>query len=309
VRPLSGLCALLLGLLAGCPDNPYQKPVEVGQSGPKKSRDESPGKRPAGAVTEPKSDMVLFPGGSFPLGSMDFEDEKSGQIILLSAFSLDRKEVTNGEYRLFLLDLKKRGVPTYYPKEVLKAYPAGKDHTPKHWGTDRYKAVSPGDRYPVVWVDWYDALAYAAWAGKRLPRECEWERAAGWNEKTRRKRLYPWGDRAPGAKGVFLANYKPALGAGLDGFKGLSSAESFLQGASPQGLLNMGGNVAEWCHDWYRPSYKDQSTRDPQGPSYGVDKVVRGGGYLSSEDSLRSTHRLFVEPETRQPFLGFRCAK
>lgn len=307
-----GVCPLAIGFLgvlflAGCPDS---RPVAPGDKSSKKKSD--------GASVEVKSDgkgaaasedMVKFASGSFRLGSIDFEDERSGQVIVLSEYSLDTREVSNGDYRRFLEDLKKNGLPKSYPKIVLKKFPGGKDHSPRHWGTKAYSAVSPTDRSPVVWVDWFDAVAYAAWAGKRLPTECEWERAAGWNSKTRRKRLYPWGDRAPDAKGVYLANFKPLLGAGLDGYEGLASVDSFAQGATPEGLLNMGGNVAEWCSDWYFPSYKNHGDSDPQGPSDGVDRVVRGGSYLTGASSLRVTHRLSADPMLRQPFLGFRCAK
>ncbi|MDF1661382.1 MAG: SUMF1/EgtB/PvdO family nonheme iron enzyme, partial [Planctomycetota bacterium] len=253
-----GYCSLAIGFLwvlflTGCPDNRPSTPGKSGATGPEPSGPvEVQGK---GKPSKDVGDMVKFPSGSFRLGSIDFEDERSGRVVVLSEFSLDSKEVSNGEYRLFLEDLEKNGMPKSYPKFLLRRFPKGKDHRPRHWGTDKYKAVSSSERAPVVWVDWFDATAYAAWAGKRLPTECEWERAAGWNTKSRRKRMYPWGDRAPDAKGVYLANFKPLLGAGLDGYEGLALVDAFPQGATPEGLLNMGGNVAEWCSDWYFPSY------------------------------------------------------
>lgn len=307
-----GVASLAFGFLwvlflAGCPDN---RPTTVD-----KSKTNGPGQSESVHVQkDPKAkaavgDMVKFSSGSFRLGSIDFEDEQSGLVVVLSEYSLDSKEVSNGEYRAFLEDLKKNGLPKSYPKILQRRFPKGKDHRPRHWGTEKYSAVSGSERSPVVWVDWFDALAYATWAGKRLPTECEWERAAGWNTKSRRKRMYPWGDRAPDAKGVYLANFKPILGAGLDGYEGLALVDAFSQGATPEGLLNMGGNVAEWCADWYFPSYKNHENSDPQGPSDGVDRVVRGGSYMSGASSLRVTHRLAADPMLRQPFLGFRCAK
>jgi formylglycine-generating enzyme required for sulfatase activity len=305
---LCGLFVLLSALFLGCPDNPYKKPdARVKRAAARSTAGQA--HKGASAKVDSRDDMVSFEAGSFVLGSMDYEDESSGQRVMISAFSLSRREVSNADYRDFLLDLETHGLPKSYPKVISRAFPKGKDHRPRHWGTERYKKVSGADLEPVVWVDWYDALAYASWAGRRLPTECEWEKAASWDASKRRKRLYPWGDRGPGAKGVALANFKSLLGAGFDGFEGLSPVNSFTQGATPKGLLNMAGNVAEWCSDWYFPSYKNHEGSDPTGPEEGIDKVLRGGSYLSGRESLRTTHRLSLDPEIRQPFVGFRCAK
>lgn len=303
---LLGLC--VFGLTA-CP-GPKKDPSPVNKpDNPPKQASDNPKTRPnARPVRVLSENMVTVEAGTFTLGSPDFDDEVSGADIMIAKFRIDRTEVSNAQYAAFLEDIS-ASKDYQDPPEVLAHYPGGKDHTPNHWGTEEYKKYSPTDKHPVVWIDWYDALAYARWAGKRLPTECEWEKAAGWDAKREVKRLYPWGDRGPGAKNDFVANYKPILGSGLDGFVTTAPVTAFERGQSSYGLVNMGGNVAEWCADWYFPSYKNHKDIDPQGPKKGLDKVLRGGSFDSGESDLRSTARLFVSPETRQPFIGFRCAK
>jgi len=253
--------------------------------------------------------MIELKGGAFILGSPEYEDERSGRSIALSAFRMDKTEVRNADYTLFLKTMRAAKNHSRCSAAERERYPEGKDHSPRYWGTKRYRRVSPSAQHPVVYVDWFDATAYAAWAGKRLPTECEFERAAGWSASKKRKRLYPWGDRGPGAKGLFLANYRAELGAGLDGFVFSAPVGSFTKGATPDGILDLGGNVAEWCQDWYFPSYREHQGRDPKGPATGIDRVLRGGSYESPAGDLRSTRRLFVPPELRQPFIGFRCVR
>jgi formylglycine-generating enzyme len=302
---------LLVPLLSGCPGQP--KGAGDGSSPAPEEKPPS-GKTAAGSATAPARPgepdaSIAIPSGTFVLGGPDFEDERSGRSIMLGSFAIDRHEVSLGAYRSFLEAMKKDPSHARCSKLERARYPDGKDHRPSFLDTDRYRAACPTDKHPVVWVDWFDASSYAAWAGKRLPSECEWERAASWDRTAQRKRLYPWGDRAPGARGVYLANFKPLLGAGLDGFLGAAPVTSYPRGASSSGALNLAGNVAEWCADWYRPSYSGHTGRDPRGPDTGIDKVLRGGSYDSPPEDLRTTRRLAAPPELRQPFIGFRCAR
>lgn len=275
-----------------------------------------------GAITLAQIPMIRIPGGSFRLGSKDYEDEQGCPELSIASFELDKTEVTNAQYRAFLDDIAKNGLPPSYPALIRELFPKGKDHKPKHWGTPKYAELSPTDNHPVIDVDWYDALAFAAWAGKRLPTEAEWELAAAWDGERKATRLYPWGDVGPGARGEYRANYQPqklpenappeALpidDPAADGFPGLAPVGSFLMGATPQGVLDLSGNVAEWCQDWYRADYRQLDPGNPVGPETGTDKVLRGGHYLSDEQEVRACFRLAQEPDLRQPFIGFRCAR
>jgi sulfatase modifying factor 1 len=166
-------------------------------------------------------------------------------------------------------------------------------------------------QHPVVQVSWYDANAYAEWAGKRLPSEAEWEFAArgGLVQKS-----FPWGDELePNGKhmmnvwqGVF-----PILNTEADGYYGPAPAKSFKPNG--YGLYNMTGNVWEWCADWFDPYYYCVSSRiNPRGPVTGKQRVMRGGSYLchpSYCNRYRTDARYSNTPDSSTTNCGFRCAR
>ena len=236
--------------------------------------------------------MILVPAGPFMMGSSPIEkeaaaDERPAHAVTVKAFLIDRYEITEAQYRLFLEDVARDGHHWCDPTE-----PPGKDHMPakETWNGDR-----PGSRQPVVGVDWYDAAAYCAWAGKRLPSEAEWEKAARGTDE----RKYPWGDRWDRDRANTWENGK----------KDRLPVGSYEGGASPFGAEDLAGNVWEWVQDWYSPKYYlDSPKQDPGGPAAGSFRVVRGGSFLSNPTGVRASARQGNEPAGRYSNFGFRCA-
>jgi len=220
--------------------------------------------------------MVSIPAGPFVLGSDTGRgDEAPAHEVDLPAFEIDKFEVTNADFATFVeatgykTDAEKAGVSNAW-----RTYAQGKDN------------------HPVVKVSWNDAVAYCQWLGKRLPTEAEWERAARGTEGL----IYPWGNE-----------YDPEKVNGKDrGIRGTTAAGSFPEGASPDGVMDMAGNVWEWTADWYKP-YPGSTYQSPYfGEEY---RVLRGGGWFEEAELLRTTARNAGTEVTANDDIGFRCAR
>jgi formylglycine-generating enzyme required for sulfatase activity len=221
--------------------------------------------------------MVLVPAGKFTRGSNLGDDEKPIKQIYLNAFYMDKFEVTVGQYARYL--------------------EATDMEEPPDWSTMNQPQHL---RRPVVNVSWEDAVNYCKWAGKRLPTEAEWEKAARGTDG----RIYPWGNEAPTR---LHANYGRK---DWDDHQALAPVGSFEAGKSPYGIYDMAGNAWEWVFDWYEHDfYKKGPEKNPIGPARGDGKVLRGGSWLYVSEFLRSAHRFDAQPTNRLFGYGFRCAR
>ncbi|MHC5037033.1 MAG: bifunctional serine/threonine-protein kinase/formylglycine-generating enzyme family protein [Planctomycetota bacterium] len=235
--------------------------------------------------------MVLVPSGPFFRGSEAGEkDEKPEAQIHLHPFFIDMEPVTNERYGRFLAWMEK----SRHPHRFCHANePPEKNHTPGHWQEERWNAPN----LPVVGVDWYDAYAYASWAGKSLPTEAQWEKAA----RGTSRRTFPWGETAPSAKRCSFFDV---------GMGRTSPAAERTAGASPYGVLDMAGNVLEWCVDFYHPQfYETPASQEPNPVNLEErpKRSLRGGSWISVAKCCRTTFRDGDFPTRRNNYIGFRC--
>jgi serine/threonine protein kinase len=262
---------------------------------------------PTASPTQPPpipSGMVLIPAGNFIQGSSDaeivaarqmcadgfggtcphplewFSDETPRRTVYLDAFYIDKLEVTNQQFAAF-------AAATNYQTD------AEKKSESQTWRTFN----TPGrENRPVIWISWNDANAYCQWAGKRLPTEAEWEKAARGTDG----RIWPWS-----------SNWENTRANTSDGGPGdVTPVGSYPTGASSYGVMDMTGNVWEWVADWYDPHwYSNSPLQNPGSPPSGVSRVLRGGSFRNPPWEVRAVHRHSGGPDGYAPDHGFRCAQ
>lgn len=307
--------------------------------------------------------MVWIPGGTFMMGTdseLGWPDEKPAHPVAVDGFWLDETEVTNAQFAEFVAAVKYVTTAEKAPvlEEIMKQLPPGTPSPPKEklvagsmvfkppprtknltdfsqwweWtpGADWRHPEGPGssiagrESHPVVQVSWDDAVAYAKWAGKRLPTEAEWEFAARGGLEGKN---YTWGDDAPGEGGRWQANIWqgvfPSKNTAEDGFERTAPVRSYPPNG--YGLHDMAGNVWEWCSDWYsRDLYRRRQGQgtivNPRGPDQPSDpsqpftplRTQKGGSFLCHHTyclRYRPAARHGCSPDTGMSHVGFRCAK
>jgi len=241
-----------------------------------------PGARQAAPVDG--MEMVYIPAGVFKMGASDSDseargDEKPQNWVYLDEFWIDLTEVTNAMYaRCVAVD-------------ICNPPAQSKSKTRIGYFTDNRYAD-----YPVIYVSWFEATNYCAWAGRRLPGEAEWEKAA----RGIYGGLYPWGDTPPNSS---LLNFNNQIG-------DTTPVGSYPLGASPYGVLDMAGNVREWLSDRYGDHYYAiMPVANPTGPANGDFNILRGGSWFSPASAVRAASRLWNYPDLVYDSSGFRCAK
>jgi formylglycine-generating enzyme required for sulfatase activity len=247
--------------------------------------------------------MVYVPEGSFLMGSTSNDsnadaDEFPQHEVYLNGFWIDRTEVTNAMFTSFLNEEGNQSEA----EEVWLGI--GGENVRIEKVSGEWQALSGYVDHPAVGVTWYGARAYCEWAGRRLPSEAEWEKAA----RSINGAIYPWGDEFDSS----LANVGDAIScspSGCDGVDRAAPVGSFPGGASPYGALDMAGNVWEWVADWYGSDYYSISpSENPMGLSPGEIRVLRGGAWNFNPASARAANRGWGDPDHSGDDYGFRCA-
>jgi len=271
--------------------------------------------------------MVQIPGGIYELGFNHkelfcYDNELPEHKVYLEPYKLDVTPITNGDYIKFIEDGGYHNFK-YWLADGWDLVGEHRWEAPLYWepisNDQRSSLVGDGDNFsskwqkkdfrglmkinenePVVNVSYYEADAYARWAGKRLPTEAEWEKAASWNDDLSKKTIYPWGDKSPVPKFANLLE---------SNIWGPSIIGSLPEGRSYYGCFNMIGDVWEWTSSEYvlYPGFKPKFSEYTD--KWAINqKVLRGGCFATPSDQIRNTYRNYYKPHERIPFSGFRCA-
>ena len=284
--------------------------------------------RPIEPPVTPPEGMVLIPAGTFEMGSEDEnadDDEQPVHTVHLDAFYMDRYEVTNAQFKAFVdanPEWGKDNIEDRFHEIIGGPLPEGGEYL-EHWRGNTYPAGKAD--HPVTYVNWYAAMAYAVWAGKRLPTEAEWEYAARGGLAGKK---YPWGD-----------DEAIPAGTNFDRYVGDTTPVGE-DAANGYGLYNIAGNVTEWCLDAYESNFyaASDNSRNPIAPGFHIasdnsrnpvasgrriqwlcenftsipsqsSRVLRGGSWSDDVRFLRVAYRYGTSPTLSESFRGFRCVR
>ncbi|HEX3727442.1 MAG TPA: formylglycine-generating enzyme family protein [Pirellulales bacterium] len=321
--------------------------VAIWQTEPSAAEGKVPQLNKTAAPAATPAGMAWIPGGRFWMGDGEFPDARVEHLVDIDGFWLDTHEVTNTQFAEFVAatgyktvaeqPLDPKEFPNVPPEDlkpgsIVFTPPPGEVSLDNHFAWWSYvpganwrhpegpeSSIDAHGNHPVVQIAWHDALAYAKWAGKRLPTEAEWELAARGGLD---RQPYCWGsslrDGASWRSNIWQGRFPHQNSAG-DGFRGTAPVGTYA--ANGYGLFDMSGNVWEWCSDWYRPDYYLHSpAKNPQGPDSSFDpqepdqlkRVQRGGSFLCSDLYCKRYvpgARGKGEPSSAAGHIGFRCAR
>ncbi len=232
--------------------------------------------------------MKYVPAGTFTLGSeAGHPDELPVRQVYLKAYHIDQYEVTVGAFKKFIAAGGYRD-PSHWSKAGWKWRQTFGYTAPKSWTGQLRESL------PVFGVSWYEATAYAHWAGKQLPTEAQWEKGARFTVASH----YPWGNTPIEDSNILgQSSYGPV------------PVQDMPRNVSLVGCHQMGGNVAEWCRDWYDAQAYLTAGADHAGPESGTYRVMRGGSFFDQADSSRASFRDRSRPGDRAVSFGFRCVR
>ncbi len=255
--------------------------------------------------------QVYIPTGEFVMGfSYGSIDESPAHVVMLAGYWLDQTEVTNAQFAQFVAATDHTTTAEQQDKSMITM----RGQWGVQAGADWQHPTGPDsdivglDDHPVVHVSWDDASAYCTWAGRRLPTEAEWEKAARGTDERR----FPWGDQPVTGELLNLAdatlNSHYSNVSVNDGWEHTSPVGAYPAGVSPFGIFDLSGNVWEWVQDWYAiDAYRQSPAENPTGPASGEKHVIRGGSWNEISTELRTASRHFLNNPAYID-LGFRCA-